>query len=89
VNTPKRPVMGFCPVCSPPARASRLIPGRGTYAPSRYAAMMAAVNINLWRSSGTFQAFARDPNISISPVPRLSRRPPLSSLLPTSRRRAP
>src|SRR3712207_5184238 len=65
-NHPERTGMAFRLVFIPDARASRLIPGSGTTAPSRYRAIRAAVNISRLRSSGTFQALARDPSISLS-----------------------
>src|ERR687890_724764 len=88
VNVPNRPVMGLL-LWSPPASTLGSTPGRGMYAPRRYAANMANVNRSLNRSSGIFQALARDPNISTAPVPRRFRRQPLSSPSPIARTRAP
>src|SRR5215210_5176029 len=57
VKTPKRPVIAFPLVSRPAPRASRLTPGRGTYAPSRYKAMSVAVNTSFRRNSGMLHAF--------------------------------
>src|SRR4028118_1041585 len=43
-----------------PPRTVGSIPGNGINAPSLYRARIMAVNRSLWRSSGTFQALARD-----------------------------
>src|SRR4028118_125993 len=46
-----------------PPRTVGSIPGSGINAPSLYRARIRAVNRSLWRSSGTFQALARDPSM--------------------------
>src|SRR5918997_1488555 len=57
------PAAALLPAGPAPPSTSGLIPGSGTYAPSLYRARIMAVNRSLWRSSGTFQALARDPNM--------------------------
>src|ERR671916_763995 len=63
VNAEKSPATALLPAGPAPPSTSGLIPGSGTYAPSLYRARIMAVNRSLWRSSGTFQALARDPNM--------------------------
>src|ERR687893_453955 len=59
----RSPATALLPAGPAPPSTSGLIPGSGTYAPSLYSARIMAVNRSLWRSSGTFQALARDPNM--------------------------